>query len=451
MRLPRPRSLSGQIIALLLLALVASQLASVVLLAGERRGALVAAHREQVLERVASVVRLFDVTPADLHGRVLAAVDNRQLRLSVTSAALVAAGERPSGIERHLRDRLIAVLDDRPGGDIRVALLEPRRPRASDTGERRRHRSPPSVAISVRLADGSWLNARVMAMSPRGWALPTVLSMGLTALAMILVVMLTVRRLNRPLADLANATERLGRGEDVPLLVERGPVDIRRVTRAFNRMQARLKRFVEDRTRLLAAISHDLRTPITTLRLRAEFVEDPEVRARILATLDEMEQMTEATLAFAREEAASEDTRAVDLTALVDSVCADFADTGADVTFAGGEKQTCACRPVALKRALRNLIENAVRYGGGARIRLVADAGEFRILVEDDGPGVAPEAIERIFEPFVRLEDSRSRETGGVGLGLAIARSIARSHGGDISLENRPEGGLRASLILPRS
>lgn len=435
MRLPRPRSLSGQIITLLLLAMAASQIVIVVLFAGERRGALVAEHREQVLERVASVVRLLDATPGELHDRVLAAVDNRHLRLGVTPERPVIADALPGETEQTLHDRLTAILGDRPASDIHVALAEPQARRFSDRRNHRHHWSPPRVVISVHLANGSWLTARITPTPPKGLALPTVLSLGLTALAMVVVVMLTVRRLNRPLADLASATEKLGRGEDVPLLVERGPVDIRRVTRAFNRMQARLKRFVEDRTRLLAAISHDLRTPITTLRLRAEFVEDPEIRARILDTLDEMEQMTEATLAFAREEAASEDTRDVDLTALVDSVCTDFADAGADVEFTGDEKHVCACRPVALKRALRNLVENAVRYGGGARIHLVSEAGAYRIVVEDDGPGLPPEAIERVFEPFVRLEESRSRKTGGVGLGLAHcpldrARPWRRHHAG---------------------
>jgi signal transduction histidine kinase len=214
-------------------------------------------------------------------------------------------------------------------------------------------------------------------------------------------------------------------------------------------MQARLRRFVDDRTRMLGAISHDLRTPITSLRLRAEFVEDEETRSRILATLDEMQDMVEGTLAFAREEAASEPTRVVDLAALVESTADDLADLGADVAFANPGRLPYAARPVALRRALRNLIENAVRYGRRCRLRMERDREEVRIVIEDDGPGIAEDQQERVFEPFVRLEGSRSSETGGIGLGLAIARSIVRAHGGDIRLGNRPEGGLAVTLALP--
>ncbi|MGH6916681.1 MAG: ATP-binding protein, partial [Geminicoccaceae bacterium] len=261
-------------------------------------------------------------------------------------------------------------------------------------------------------------------------------------------------RLTRPMAELAAAAERLGRGEAVPPVPERGPADVRETTRAFNRMHARLQRFVQDRTRMLAAISHDLRTPITSLRLRAEFIEDEEIRQKILETLDDMQRMAEATLAFAREEAAQEDTRLVDLAALIDSVCADLADMGQDVTFAGAGRSHYLGRPSSLKRALRNLIENAVAYGRRARVALESGDDEWRIVIDDDGPGIPEADFERVFAPFVRLEESRNPETGGVGLGMAISRSIVRGHGGDIALWNRPGDhgieGLRVTIRLPR-
>ena len=193
----------------------------------------------------------------------------------------------------------------------------------------------------------------VPAPSPR-WALPSLLSMGVMAVALSLIVVVMVRRITRPLARLAAAAESLGRGETVLALAERGPLDVRQTTRAFNQMNDRLQRFVRDRTRMLAAISHDLRTPITSLRLRAEFVEDDETRAKILETLDEMQRMTEATLAFAREEAAREDTRTVDLAALIESLCDDLAEMGLDVAFAGAPRTPYPCRPVGIKRAVRN-------------------------------------------------------------------------------------------------
>ncbi len=215
-------------------------------------------------------------------------------------------------------------------------------------------------------------------------------------------------------------------------------------------MQERLSRFVHDRTKMLAALGHDLRTPITTLRLRAEFIDDDETRERILQTLEEMLAMAEATLSFAREEAAQEETRLVDASALISSVCTDLADVGLDVTYAEpSENFTIHGRPIGLKRALRNIVENAIAYGTRARVSLAEEGpGKIAVIVDDDGPGIADGDMERVFKPFVRLEGSRNKDTGGVGLGLSIARSIVRSHGGDIVLHNRPEGGLRARVVL---
>jgi signal transduction histidine kinase len=214
-------------------------------------------------------------------------------------------------------------------------------------------------------------------------------------------------------------------------------------------MQARLQRFVEDRTRMLAAIGHDLRTPLTSLRLRAEFVSDPELQEKMLNTINEIQTMTEAALAFARAEATVERTRSVDLSALVESLCDDLAELSQDVTFIDSPKINYRCRADALRRAVRNLIENAVRYGERARVSLTGSAESIDIVVEDDGPGIPEGAIEQVFAPFFRIEHSRNRETGGVGLGLSIARAIARHHGGDILLANQ-RNGMRAIISLPR-
>ncbi|TIP94432.1 MAG: HAMP domain-containing protein, partial [Mesorhizobium sp.] len=252
----------------------------------------------------------------------------------------------------------------------------------------------------------------------------------------------------RPLRRLANAAELFGRGEAVPRLPESGPDDIRQTAEAFNRMQERLQRFVEDRTRMLAAISHDLRTPLTSLRLRAEFVQDHDLQEKMLKTIEEIQTMTEAALAFAREDAAVEETRTVDLSALVGSLCDDLADLGQNVTVSDGPKVLYRCRPDSLRRAIRNLVENAIRYGEQAKVSLVRRTDSLDIMVEDAGPGIPPGEMEQVFAPFFRLEQSRNRETGGVGLGLSIARAIARHHGGDIVLENRSNG-LRAIIRLP--
>ncbi len=485
-----PRRLASQIIVLLLLALVASQAATLAFFLHERSEAVQEVTREQVLRRVASVVRLLDETPPALHRRVVRGANAPLLRFWMSPSSAI----RHSTNGSMLRRRLERMLDGSSATEIRVDvsgqsnLYGESRPRfgwperrppqqRSNGGERRedwddddhddhddddKHDGEDlfepgltpqliGLTISVRLDDGGWLNAQsALPVSSPLWALPSLVSTAIMAAALIVIVVLTVRRITRPMDNLAAAAGRLGRGESVADVPEQGPLDVRNAIRAFNAMNQRLDRFVRDRTGMLAAISHDLRTPITVLRLRAEFVEDAEARRKILETLDEMEQMAEAALAFAREEATREPTRAVDLAALVDSVCDDLAELGRDVTFAEAGKLPFDCRPVALKRAVRNLIENAVVYGERARVLVEGQAEDICIVIDDDGPGIPDEDRETVFQPFVRLEESRSQETGGIGLGMAIARSIVRGHGGDIELENREEGGLRAVMRLPK-
>lgn len=487
-----PGSLGGRLILLVLATLVVGQVATVVLFLENRRSAVETAARDQILSRAAAVVRLVDDTPADMHPRILEAASSSRLFYSIdpdpvvaapgagldgTTAALLAeifgAGREvraeirgPAEIRgerwREGRDRRHDDDDDhgraaadgeRPDGRMMAADEDgpdagpP--PRRLSRGEFRRLRLP-TAALSVRLAGGAWLNAEIVLPSPALFAWPALVNTGLVAALMVLVLAVSLRRVTRPLRRLAEAADRLGRGETVPPLPEEGPDEVRRTTHAFNAMQDRVRRFVDDRTRMLAAISHDLRTPLTALRLRAEFVDDPEIRDKIVDTVDEMSRMTEATLSFARDEAAGEEARPTDLGALVRAVADDFADLGADVAVDAPDRTDLVVRPVSLRRALRNLVENAVRYGERARVRLEARPDEILIAVDDDGPGIPPDRLDDVFEPFVRLETSRSADTGGVGLGLATARSIVRAHGGDLTLANRDGGGLTATIRLPK-
>lgn len=472
MRRPWPKSLAGQMIALLLLALIVAQAIGVAIFFDERRGAVRAVTRGQILSRTASIVRLLNDTPPVLHGRIIESAGTRRLHFELAETSFIPAGAPPSQAE-FLHERLARLLGDQ-AREVRIAVQEEDRfpfwrgrgrfgPFRYDDDdddhhmERRygpfagRHRHFPSqgLKISVLTRGGPWLNvATLIPTRDPEWRFSGHFSLGFAALALVLIVIFMVRRVTRPLRALAGAADRLGRGEETEPVAERGPEDVKAAIRAFNRMQARLGRFVADRTRMMAAISHDLRTPITSLRLRAELIEDPETKARMIETLDEMQALTEATLAFVREEASREDTRTVDLTALIDSLVQDFADMGKAVTFAEAPRIAYACRPVGLKRALRNLIDNAVTHGGSARVALDTDE-EHAIVIDDDGPGIPEADLERVFEPFVRMEESRSRETGGIGLGLAIARSLIRAHGGDITLANRDGGGLRVTVRLP--
>ena len=453
-----PKSLAGQLTLLLLLALAAAQGIAVALFAWERMEALRDAHRDDAVLRTATVARLLGDTPPALHDSVIAAASTEIARFSLTGEPLVgetAAGERAAAIAGDLSAAL-GVGPER----VRVAPLWTRFLFDDDDDHHHDddrdhdwdddHDEPDWFTASVALADGRWLNVAVG--PPPGapaWGAAFVAVFLLSALGIAAVAVLTGRRIAKPMRGLAAAAGRFGRGEAVDDLPEAGPADTRATVRAFNLMRARLDRYVRDRTAMLAAVSHDLRTPITSLRLHAEFLEDTETKTKILAALDEMQRMTEDTLAFIREDMRREETRDVDLHALLDSVAADLAELGHDIAVADSGRVLAACRPAALRRALRNLLENAAAYGGRAGVRIERAADELRIVVEDEGPGIPEAELERVFKPFVRLEASRSRDTGGTGLGLAIARSVVRGHGGDILLANRAEGGLRATVALP--
>ncbi len=441
-----PRSLGGQLALLLVAALLVAQALGLALFARERGSAYRAAYRENAAARLVSLVQLIEDSPSELHGRVAATASSAALRVTLAAEAQVSENAGPDADA--VSARLAAALA-RDAGDVRVEIAAEPFWRGDDDARPPRRR-PRWLGVSVRLESGQWLNAATgrPQVPPLGGVVLAALL--LSAVAVTAVAALAARRLARPLRRLADAADRLGRGEPVEALPEDGPEETRRTVRAFNQMRERLDRFVRDRTTMLAAVAHDLRTPITTLRLRAEFVDDENTRTRMIGTLDEMQAMAEAGLAFAQGDATGEPTRATDLVALVESVVEDLAAQGLDASVEdAADRIVLPCRPMALRRALSNLVENAARYGGAAQVRVARCNADVRIDVEDRGPGIIEAELERVFEPFVRLESSRSRDTGGAGLGLAIARSTVRAHGGDIRLQNRAGGGLRATVVLP--
>ncbi len=312
----------------------------------------------------------------------------------------------------------------------------------------------PSITIAMKFPEGAWLILHAVQPRPRPWHSPTfLLAFVLMTAAAAALSFWAVRRLTGPVGLLAEAAERLGRDVNAPPLPERGPEEVVRAAIAFNTMAGRIRRFVQDRTFLLTAIGHDLRTPITRLKLRAEFIEDDEQRQKFIADLDELDTMVAATLVFGRDTADTEPAVAFDLVALLRTVLDDAADARPEAAYhlslTGPAHLTVTGRILALKRSFANLVGNAVKYGGAARVALVPGPGLATVTIEDDGPGLPPDELERIFEPFYRVEDSRNRETGGTGLGLPIARNILRAHGGDVVLGNRPGGGARAAVTLP--
>jgi signal transduction histidine kinase len=461
-----PGSLKGQLIALTLVATILSQLASLLFVLDDHRSRIKNVWLHNVLARVATAKEVIEMTPADLHAKILKSVDSWAVHYSIETQPSANAEANVSAsfgdqIERAFRrnhDKVLLTLDPSLDSEPLIELLFGdlwRDVKQTFTGKGQHARQgavhTPYAHISVPLESGGWLNVVALQRGLATPVWPVVVQFATMAAISAAGIILVLGRLTRPLKELAKAASALGRGETSAKLDEKGPVEVVETIRAFNEMQERLTTFVHDRAKMLAALGHDLRTPITTLRLRAEFIEDDDVREQILRTLDEMAQMAETTLSFAREEAAQEPARLVDMGALTSSVCEDLADAGLDVTCADTSDFAVRCRPVAMKRALRNIVENAVTYGRRANVTAECKHGEARIVVEDEGPGIPVGEMEKVFKPFVRLEQSRNKDTGGVGLGLAIARSVIRSHGGDIWLENRCGGGLRVTIIFCKS
>lgn len=443
-----PRGLFGQMLVVLTLAVLIAKIITWFSLVEDRSFAAQQMHVADTLNSTAATVRLIASTPEPMHGEILRAVSGSNFRFWLAPEPLLLPDEL-SGESLAASDQLDQMIGP-ADVEARVLILRP-----GDSAPAADGSEVVALKVCVRLPDGRWLNAiTYQPMKRPGYQRPIIVSGISTLLVLAVAAFFIVRYITRPLRHLADAAERLGRGENVqPLDEHKGPEELRRVAAAFNAMGMRIHRFVSDRMRMLAAVSHDLRTPLTNLRLRVELLDDEDTRRRMLATLDELRQTAESMLALAREEAADEP-RPADLSSLVESVCTDLAEAGQPVTCEPTEKLPLVCRPVALRRVVRNLVENAVLYGGSARVTLARYGGELHVRVDDDGPGIPPADQERVFEPFVRLEASRNRRTGGAGLGLAIARSLARAHGGDVILTNRPatdqhSSGLRATLVLP--
>ncbi|WP_293856533.1 ATP-binding protein [Steroidobacter sp.] len=304
--------------------------------------------------------------------------------------------------------------------------------------------------VTVTLPDGDKAIFRTVA--PRsGPRLPRqiFLELGILAVALSVVLYAVTRTITRPLGDLARAADEAGRGATMTPLKETGSREIRRATRAFNAMQERLRRYLDSRTQVLAAMSHDLRTPLTRIRLRVESIDDDQLRQRCVEDLDEMSNMIRGALGVFRGLNDEETAVPVDINALALELQRQHAELGGEVSIVGSAKAPYVAKPLALKRCLNNLVMNAIRHGVRATIQ-IEDGPRLIVHVYDEGPGIPEDMLEKVFEPFFRLEQSRNRDTGGTGLGLSIARDIAQAHGASLSLHNRQSGGLEARLVLPR-
>jgi signal transduction histidine kinase len=447
-----PRSLIGQIALVMALALLVAQAINFGLVFNERQRAT----RNQIEgPPIARLLRVAALSPTDqaaeLGGR------GRRGRLSIDSASIVSPQENDERIAARLRDQ---------AGDAGLTIREARGavsdevqlpPRARERmGREQRERAEErmrrfqTLRLSIQLADGRWLNGQMITARPNPWLAARLAGSTLLIYVLLLgAIVLIAMRLGRPLKDLTAAAKSFeGRGE-APQVTPRGPADVRRAILAFNAMSARVSIMLDEKDRMLGAIGHDMRTPLASLRIRAENMEPEAERRKMIATVEEMDAMLEQTLALARAGRATEQVRAVDLHALADALVEECRTLGQPVAMEPGERHVAAVQPNLLRRALRNLIENGVRHAGGARVAVRAQGDAIAIEVTDDGPGIPEADLERVLEPFVRLEASRNRETGGSGLGLALARSAAQAHGGSLVLANRAQGGLLARILLP--
>jgi len=419
-------------------ALIAVQLVTLPFFLRQQSTAAAEIFQGSTVERITHIIRLFEPLSAEQRRELLPAVSSPFLSLDMfyelpvqESAALDEPQLAASLTTTLQRQVIIKQVDEEPGGF--PALLTTRQ----------------RIAIWIPLEDASWLRFSTRSALPSmGWVVHMSAQLLLVCLVLVLFAVVAARQITRPIRTFVAAAERLGTDVNAPPIIERGSRELRRVTRVFNTMQDRLQRYVDDRTRMLAAISHDLRTSLTRLRLRTEFIEDPEQRAKAQQDLEQMDAMLASTLAFARDDAAEEQPVNVDVAKLLHTLCDDLVDLGESVDYQGPESHTLCCRPLALQRAITNVLSNAVSYGHCARVILTLDEGVCDIRVTDDGPGIPADQLDNVFEPFVRLDPARNRSTGGTGLGLSIARSVMRSHGGDVFLANPVGGGLEVRLRL---
>lgn len=468
-----PRSLFSRLVLVLLAGLVIAQLASFAVHMHERGELIARASGMQSAQRIADIVRLLEPMSPEERARTVRVLSAAPLTIRLDHGTLAAPGEET---EQGARAALFRAMLRRYLGDDRPvvvsvaenAVFQPGAMRGykgsewagerfgakgGEWGPMMRHGQQTGIAFvaQVRLKDNSLVtfDSR-QPQATVSWPYRLLISIGLLLAAVVVVSLIAVRWVTRPLNVLADAADELGKNLNRPPLEEKGPLEVARAARAFNTMQSRLAGYIRDRMQVLAAMSHDLKTPITRLRLRAELLEDAQLRAKFTGDLQEMETMVASTLDFLRGMETGEAVKPVDVMALVESLQADLVETGGKVEILGRASEPFPGRPQALRRCFANLVENAVKYGNSATIVVDDNADRLEMRIQDEGPGLPPDEVEKVFDPFYRVEGSRSRETGGTGLGLTIARSIAEAHGGRLVLANREEGGLEARLTLPR-
>jgi signal transduction histidine kinase len=472
-----PRSLFSRLVIVFIVGLIVAQGISLAIVLHDRGEFLSRISGVQSVRRIADTVILFDTVNISERQRLVKLLSSPVMRISISPVAPSLANVvQPISSESAQSALLTSILRRALGRDreIRLVVLEPTGvPRLNEgvwqsgmvhsrnqgagvvnpqhpSAGRYHVGLTSSVLVQIRLDDGNWVSFDSQ-LQPEAWSWPirALISALILLIAVVMLSIFGVRWVTRPLNQFSIAATELGKNIDRPPLLEKGPLEVVQAARALNGMQTRLSRYLHDRTRILAAMSHDLKTPITRLRLRAELLDDEPIRRKFIRDLSELEDMVTDTLSFMRGLESNESLSRLDINALIESLQDDAKEGGQTVEIYGRATTPFLCRPQSLKRCLSNLVENAIKYGGVARVNVIQLADSLHIIVSDDGPGVPAEELERLFDPFYRLEASRNRDHGGTGLGLTIARSIAEQHGGTLILKNGATHGLECHLEFP--
>jgi signal transduction histidine kinase len=444
-----PRSLFSRLVIVFLVGLIVAQGVSLAIVLQDRGEFLSRASGVQSLRRIADTVILFDTVSVSERDRLVKLLSSPAMRIVISSDLPRQQNQRANDSPQ--ASMFASVLQRMLGRnrEIRLIVLEPQE---STSLVRHRNRLYASVIAQIRLEDGNWATFDSQ-LQPETWTWPyrALLSALVLIAAVILLAVFGVRWVTRPLKNFALAATELGKNINRPPLAETGPQEVVQAARALNGMQARLSRYLHDRTRILAAMSHDLKTPITRMRLRAELLDDEPIREKFTRDLTELEAMVTGTLDYMRGIETSEPIQPLDINALLESLQDDAQELGHSIEIIGSAAMPFSCRPQSIKRCLSNLLENAIKYGGATQVRVIQLPASLHLIVSDQGPGVPVQELERLFDPFYRLEPSRNRDHGGTGLGLTIARSIAEQHGGTLVLKNGVKHGLECHLDFPVS